>query len=163
MDFLLFSCIWLFVTPRTAASQASLFFTISQSLHKLMSIELVMLFNHLILCALVDFKWVVHPIFQSMGLETLKTESIHFITEAKLLVEQICPVTIWSFFTCMYGASGGAEMQDDCGSHWGELKSGHGSRPSQVPWNDRAPVRRYHLCIGSSLLPGGPQLPGSSV
>ena len=36
--------------PWTAAHQASLFFTISQSLRKLMSIESVMPSNHLILC-----------------------------------------------------------------------------------------------------------------
>ena len=46
----LLSCVWLFVTPWTAACQASLSFTISQSLLKLMSIELVMPSNHLILC-----------------------------------------------------------------------------------------------------------------
>ena len=40
----------LFVTPWIAAYQASLFFTISWSLFKLMSIELVMLSNHVILC-----------------------------------------------------------------------------------------------------------------
>ena len=40
----------LFATPWTAACQASLSFTISQSLLKLMSIESVMLTNHLILC-----------------------------------------------------------------------------------------------------------------
>ena len=40
----------LFLTPQTAARQASLSFTISQSLHKLMSTELVMPSNHLILC-----------------------------------------------------------------------------------------------------------------
>ena len=39
-----------FVTPWTAARQASLSFTISQSLPKLMSIESVMPSNHLILC-----------------------------------------------------------------------------------------------------------------
>ena len=44
------SLVCLFVTPWTAACQASLSFTISQSLLKLMSIELVMPFNHLILC-----------------------------------------------------------------------------------------------------------------
>ena len=44
------SCIRLFVTPCTAACQASLSFTISQSLFKFMSTELVMLPNHLILC-----------------------------------------------------------------------------------------------------------------
>ena len=40
----------LFLTPWTAARQPSLFFTISWSLLKLMSIELEMLPNHLILC-----------------------------------------------------------------------------------------------------------------
>jgi len=40
----------LFVTPWTAALQASLSFTISQSLLKLMSIESVMPSNHLVLC-----------------------------------------------------------------------------------------------------------------
>ena len=38
-----------FVTPWTTADQASLSFTIFQSLLKLMTIELVMLSNHLIL------------------------------------------------------------------------------------------------------------------
>ena len=46
----LLSHVQLFATPWTAARQASLFFTISQSLLKLMSIELVMPSNHLILC-----------------------------------------------------------------------------------------------------------------
>ena len=41
---------WLFVTPWTAACQATLSFAISWSLPKLMSTELVMLSNHLILC-----------------------------------------------------------------------------------------------------------------
>ena len=39
-----------FMTPRTAARQVSLSFTISRSLLKLMFIESVMLTNHLILC-----------------------------------------------------------------------------------------------------------------
>ena len=43
------SHVWLFATPRPAACQASLSFTISQSLLKFMSIESVMPFNHLIL------------------------------------------------------------------------------------------------------------------
>ena len=46
----LLSCVWLFVTSCTAECQASLSFTISQSLLKLMSIELVMPSNYLILC-----------------------------------------------------------------------------------------------------------------
>ena len=48
------SHVQLFVTPWTAACQASLSFTISWSLFKLMSIESVMLSNHLIL---------FHPLF----------------------------------------------------------------------------------------------------
>ena len=46
----LLSCIWLFVTPWMAARQASLSIPNSRSLPKLMSIELVMPSNHLILC-----------------------------------------------------------------------------------------------------------------
>ena len=46
----LLSHVRLFVTPRTTAHQASLSFTISWSLLKLMSIESVMLSSHLILC-----------------------------------------------------------------------------------------------------------------
>ena len=45
-----FSSLWLFATPRTAACQASLSITNTWSLLKLMSIELVMSSNHLILC-----------------------------------------------------------------------------------------------------------------
>ena len=44
------SHVWLFVTPQTAASQASLSVTNSWNLLKLMSIESVMPSNHLILC-----------------------------------------------------------------------------------------------------------------
>ena len=45
-----FSCVWLFVTPWTAARQASLSITTSWSLHKFMSIKSVMPSNRLILC-----------------------------------------------------------------------------------------------------------------
>ena len=44
------SCVLFFATPWTAALQASLSITNSESLLKLMSIELVMTSNHLILC-----------------------------------------------------------------------------------------------------------------
>ena len=46
----LLSCVRLFVTPWTAAHQASLSITNSRNLLKLMSIESVMPSNHLILC-----------------------------------------------------------------------------------------------------------------
>ena len=51
--FQLLSCVWLFPTPWTAVYQASLSFTISWSLLKLMSIELMIPSNHLILCCLL--------------------------------------------------------------------------------------------------------------
>ena len=42
--------VWVFANPWTAACQASLPFTVSQSLLKLMTVELMMPSNHLILC-----------------------------------------------------------------------------------------------------------------
>ena len=52
-ELLLFSCVWLFVTPWTAAQQASLSFTISQSLLKFTSSVSTMPSNHFILCCLL--------------------------------------------------------------------------------------------------------------
>ena len=46
----LLSCVWLFAAPWIAEHQASLSLTISRSLLKLMSLELGMPSNHLILC-----------------------------------------------------------------------------------------------------------------
>ena len=57
----LLSCVQLFATLWTAAHQVSLPFTISQSLLKLMSIELVMPTNHLVLCHLLLFLPLVFP------------------------------------------------------------------------------------------------------
>ena len=44
------SCVWFLATPWTTACQASLSFTNSRSLLKLLSIDSVVLSNHLILC-----------------------------------------------------------------------------------------------------------------
>ena len=52
------SCVWLSATPWTAACQASLSITNSQSLPKLMYIELVMPSNHLILCRPLLLPWI---------------------------------------------------------------------------------------------------------
>ena len=59
------SHVHLFATPWTAARQASLPLTILQSLLKFMSIELVMLCNHLILCCPLLF---LPSVFPSIGL-----------------------------------------------------------------------------------------------
>ena len=57
------SHVWLFATPWTVTHQASLSFTISPSLLKLMSIELVMPSSHLILCCLL---LLLPPVFPSI-------------------------------------------------------------------------------------------------
>ena len=57
----LLSRVQLFVTPWTAACQTSLSITNSQSLLKLMSIELVMPSNHLILCCPLLFPPSIFP------------------------------------------------------------------------------------------------------
>ena len=57
------SRVWLFVAPWTAARQASLSITNSRNLLRLMSIESVMLSNHLILCCLLS---LLPSIFSSM-------------------------------------------------------------------------------------------------
>ena len=56
-------CVWLFVTPWTAASQASLSSTISWSLLKFMFTESVVLSNHLNLCCPL---LLLPPIFPSI-------------------------------------------------------------------------------------------------
>ena len=55
------SCVQLFAIPWTAALQASLSFTISWSLLKLMSIESVMPSNHLMLCCPLLFWPSIFP------------------------------------------------------------------------------------------------------
>ena len=76
------SRVWLFATPWTAAHQASLSITISQSLLKLMSIESVMPSNHLILC---------HPL---LCLPSIFPSSRVFSDESALHIR--CP-KYWSF------------------------------------------------------------------
>ena len=57
----LLSHVWLFVTPWTAACQASLSITNSWSLLKLMSVESVMPSNHLVLCRPLLFLPAIFP------------------------------------------------------------------------------------------------------
>ena len=63
----LLSPVWFFSIPWTAACQASLSFTNSQRLLKLMSIELVMPSNHLVLCRPLLFVPVFN-LFEHQGL-----------------------------------------------------------------------------------------------
>jgi len=68
-----FSCsvMWLFATPWTAAHQASLSITNSQSLLKLMSIALVIPFNHLILCHPLLLPPSIFPIIRVFSNESV--------------------------------------------------------------------------------------------
>ena len=66
-----FSRVRLFVTPWTAALQASLSITNSRNLLKLMSIESVMLSNHLILCCPL----LLPSVFPSI--RVFSNESVH--------------------------------------------------------------------------------------
>ena len=70
----LLSCVQLFVTPWTAARQASLSITNSRSLLKLMSIELVMPSNHLILCCPR-----LLPPSTFLSIRVFSNESVHHI------------------------------------------------------------------------------------
>ena len=63
------SRVWFFATPWTAAPQASLSFTVSRSLLKLMSIKSVMPSNHFILCHPLFFLPSIFPIFKVFSSE----------------------------------------------------------------------------------------------
>ena len=68
---LLFSCVRLFLTPWTAECQASLSFTVSWSLLKLMPIELMMPFNHQIYICLLNLFLSVFYSIQCTSFTTL--------------------------------------------------------------------------------------------
>ena len=63
------SRVWFFMTPWTAAHQGPLTSTISQSLLKLMSIEFVMLSNHVILCCPLLLLPSIFPTIQGFSNE----------------------------------------------------------------------------------------------
>ena len=65
------SCVQLFVTPWTAARQASLSFIISQNLLKLMSIKSVIPFNHVTLCHPLLLLPSVFPIIKVFSNESV--------------------------------------------------------------------------------------------
>ena len=70
----LLNCVWLFATPWTAACQASVSITNSRSLLKLMSIQLVMPSNHLILCRPLLLPSSIFP-----SIRIFSNESVHCI------------------------------------------------------------------------------------
>ena len=97
------SHVWLFVTPWTAAFQTSLSFTISLSLLKLMSIELVMPSNHLILCHLLLLQ--SFPSFPMSQLFTSGGQSIGVSASASVLpvnIQSWCPWGLTSLISLLF-------------------------------------------------------------
>ena len=85
---------WLFVTTWTAAHQASLPFTIFQSLLKPMSIESVMLSNHLILCRpLLLLPWII-PSIRVFS----KESALHIRWHSVGASASVLPVSIQGWF-----------------------------------------------------------------
>ena len=82
------SCVLLFATPWTAARQASLSITKSQSLLKFMSIESVMPSNHLILCRPLLLMPSIFPnirVFSNESVLCIKWRSIRVSASASVL------------------------------------------------------------------------------
>ena len=94
----LLSHVQLFATPWTAARQASLSFTTSQSLLKLMSIELVMPSNHLILCRPLLF---LPSIF--LSIRVFSNESVLHIRWPKYWSFSISPSSEYSGLILSHG------------------------------------------------------------
>jgi len=116
------SHVWLFVTPWTAACQASLSFTISWSLLKLMCIESVMPSNHLILCHPLLLLPSVFPSIRSFLMSWLFTsggQSIGASASASVL-----PVNIQDCF--LLGLTGLISLQFKGLSFEQQLKSPEG-------------------------------------
>ena len=100
------SCVRLFETPWTAAHQASLFFTVSHSLLKCMSIELVMPSNHLILChpfLLCLLSFPASGSFPVNQLFTSDSQSIGASASASVLPMNIQSLIDWSDLLAVQG------------------------------------------------------------
>ena len=89
----LLRCVWLIVTPWTAACQASLSITNSESLLKLMSIALLMPSNHLNFCCP---PFLLPSIFPSI--RVFSNESIICIRWQRIGVSSILPMNIQDWF-----------------------------------------------------------------
>ena len=99
----LLSHVRLFVTPWTAALQASLPFTVSQTLLRLMSIELVMLSNHLI---------IFHPLLLLLlNPSRIQTEIQFYFSQVNC---QFSNIVYWLVFL----SSVICNVTDICGCMW---------------------------------------------
>ena len=83
------SCVWLFMTPWTVARQASLSFTISMSLLKLMSTESVVSSNQLIFCCATLFFPLIFPSIRVFSNESSGLVSFRIDWFDQLAVQEI--------------------------------------------------------------------------
>ena len=99
-------CVWLFATPWTAGCQASLFSINSWSLLKLMSVESVMLSNHLSVCHLLLLLLSIFPSIRVFSNESvlhirwpkelqLQHQSFQWIFRINFLWEGL-GISLWS-------------------------------------------------------------------
>ena len=134
---LLLSHVHFFATPCTAARQASLSFTISQSWLKFMFIELVILYNHLILC---------HPLFLLLSIfpsiEVFSNESVLHIRWLKY----------WSFSFRISSSNEYSELisfQVD----WFDLHEVQGTVKGLLQhYSSKASILQYSACLMVQLL-----------
>ena len=93
-------CPWIvstsFGTPWTAARPASLSLTISRSLPKFMSIELVMPSNHLTLCPHIHVSLLAYPDCSGRSYQTYKPHAISWEWKASLMESH--KLKCWFFF-----------------------------------------------------------------
>ena len=97
-------CVWLLATPWTTALQASLSFTISWSLLKLMSIESMMPSNRLILCCPL---LLLSSIFSSIRAFSNRVGSLHQVAKVLELQFQLQPLQ-WIIRVPHMGWEGGS-------------------------------------------------------
>ena len=130
----------LFATPWTAGHQASLLFTISQSLLKLMSIESVMPSNRLLFCNPLHLLLSVFP-----SIRVFSNESVLHIKWPKFWV-----------FSFSISPSKGYSGLISCRVDWFDLLAVQGTLksllPGEVGWSDTKLYRHSLRCKGSSTV-----------
>ena len=107
----LFSLVWLFATPWTAATQASLSFTIFQSLLKLMSIESVMPSYHLIFCHPLLLPPSIFPSIRVFSNELLFSSGSQSMGAGVSASASVLPMNIQGWFSL--GLTGLISLQSE--------------------------------------------------
>ena len=130
-----FSCVWLFVTPWTAACHASLSFTISKHLLKFMFTELMMPSNHLSICNPLLILPSNYPSIVSFSLSQFFTSGGQ--RRVKLAPFSSCPQT--------FTASGAFLMSRVLNSRWAKYWSFSFSPSNECPGLISFRIDRFDL------------------